>query len=366
MYKVLHVFTMPSRKGSVGGISTLINGYLEQAVEFETHSYSVSLFDYHAKYTSSFSKVNNALYGIQQIVALKRHLREKKYDIIHVHTSMGWLFLKDVMLIKNVKASSNIPVILTIHVGLAATVFSRIAKFKDCCISILNNCVDRICFLSNRIREEFVDIGLKSEIGTVLYNFHNLGNLCFDDHPAVSSDSLHLLYVGHVTKDKGIRELLCALSEIPFAYNIRICGQVKDPSISDSFYSFVSSNSKVYYSEYVAGEEKRRVYQQADVLILPSYHEGLPLVILEALASSTAIITTRVGAIPEILSEENAVWVDVGSSEQIKDAIYKLYNDRDALSKMKRENLNLSVRFSAASHIKQLCGVYDNSLRHIK
>jgi glycosyltransferase involved in cell wall biosynthesis len=63
----------------------------------------------------------------------------------------------------------------------------------------------------------------------------------------------------------------------------------------------------------------------ADALILPAYDEGLPLVILEALASATPVICTPVGSIPEVLADgENALFVTPGDEAGIAAAIIKL------------------------------------------
>ena len=66
---------------------------------------------------------------------------------------------------------------------------------------------------------------------------------------------------------------------------------------------------KITYHGYVNLEQKEALMSRADILVLPSYREGLPISILEALSNSCAVIATPVGAIPEILSSDNAVIV---------------------------------------------------------
>ena len=52
---------------------------------------------------------------------------------------------------------------------------------------------------------------------------------------------------------------------------------------------------------WVSGEEKKKYLSNSNILVLPSYHEGFPVVILEAMASGSAVIATDVGAIPEMI-----------------------------------------------------------------
>jgi glycosyltransferase involved in cell wall biosynthesis len=67
---------------------------------------------------------------------------------------------------------------------------------------------------------------------------------------------------------------------------------------------------------------------EADIMVLPSYNEGLPLAILEALAASVTVITTPVGAIPEIIeSEISGFLVEPGDLESLTATLKRLIVD---------------------------------------
>ena len=71
-----------------------------------------------------------------------------------------------------------------------------------------------------------------------------------------------------------------------------------------------------------------------DVYILPSYNEGLPIAILEAMAYHHPVISTPVGGIPEIIkSGENGILVQPGDTKAIADAIKFYIENRDAIRK---------------------------------
>ena len=116
---------------------------------------------------------------------------------------------------------------------------------------------------------------------------------------------------------------------------------------------------RITLNGYVSGKDKTAIFDRADVLLLPSYHEGMPLVILEALANGCAIVSTRVGATPEILTDSHACWVDIANSVQIAEAVKKLAEDEAFLAQMQENNQKMAESFTIEANIKSLCKIYE-------
>ena len=96
----------------------------------------------------------------------------------------------------------------------------------------------------------------------------------------------------------------------------------------------------------MTGEEKRKAFLDADVLVLTSYAEGLPIVIVEALTAGCAVLTTNVGAIPEIITDVNGKIVEPGNKEQIYEALScYLSEDRSCLRKQQQYNFEHSDEY---------------------
>lgn len=361
MKRVLFCFEMPHGT-YCGGVAAMVNSYMEKSDVFNQCGIESELFDYIAPEICEKlpSKISNVLYGILQCKALIKRLRNNNVNAVHIHTSCQFLYLKDVWLASVIKRKRNIPVYITIHVGAAETVFKRIGFTSNATIGWINKYVDKVIFLSDGIREEFMQLGMEPERGVTLGNFHDLATVP-DGQELPAKAKLHLLFVGAIHRDKGIIELLTALTELHDTnFHLDVCGTLTDQSIQSEFEALVSKlGNRVTLHGYVKGQEKSSLFQRADVLVLPSYHEGFPLVILEALAGGCAIISTPVGATPEVLNESNVLWVNIGSSEDIRCAVTKLSKDNTLLEAMKRENLNLSEEFSVESHIQKLCHIYD-------
>lgn len=366
MRKVILCFRQPNEQQYVGGVSTVINNYLEEAELFAQNGIELGSYSYNPGRIISnvkSSKLKNVLFGIGQIKNTKKIIINPTETIFHIHTSREFLFLKDVILAAYVKRKyRGIRVMMTIHVGSIDTVYKRISFFKNLTIRLMNKYIDHIFFLSNEIANEFYEAGVARGKSSVLYNFHTLKD---SNNPTVvdNGNKVNLLFIGSVHKEKGIMDLLYALKDLDdkMDYHLDICGQVTDKNIENDFNNMLQENQKISFRGYVQGKEKADLLQNADILILPSYHEGLPLVILEALAAGCAIIVTKVGAIPEILNNDNAIWVDIADPDSIKNAVEYLVDNKDILRSMKLNNYQLSKKFSIHEHINKLCEVYDES-----
>ena len=98
----------------------------------------------------------------------------------------------------------------------------------------------------------------------------------------------------------------------------------------------------VCYDGWVAGERKASLMSMANIYILPSYAEGLPISILEAMTYGMAIISTPVGGIPEIVRQnENGILIAPGDTEALSNAILKLAEDKACRYDMGRRSIEI-------------------------
>lgn len=361
MKKVLLCSRMPHNNSYIGGVVSILQSYLANKVLFEKEGYQIEMFDYQPdeKWEKYNSKVKNIAYIFQQRRALSSKLQSERNVIINIHTSREFLFLKDILLAKMVKKKFNCPVIITIHVGDINTVFNRIQKLKKYMISCINTYVDKVVFLSKKIEKQFINVGLDKDKCEVLYNFHDMVPVC-KDSILKKTAKIHLIYVGAIHREKGILELLTALNNIKdIDFHLDLCGKLTDKSIENTVNELIEDlGEKVTLCGYVSGERKTVLFNRADVLVLPSYHEGMPLVILEGLSQGCALIATKVGATPEILNKDNVIWTEIRSYHEIEAAIRKLYDSPSTLKKMQSANQILSSKYTLENNISMLCKVF--------
>jgi glycosyltransferase involved in cell wall biosynthesis len=149
--------------------------------------------------------------------------------------------------------------------------------------------------------------------------------------------TLNLLYCGRIDFAKGLTELLDAVAKLivnGIESKLTIVGWEDNPAKPiETFLKQKASDLKiekhiVFSGKKKVGDELNSVYRNADIFIIPSYQEGFPRVIWEAMANSLPVIATRVGGIPHtVTSDENCILIDPKNPNQIFDAVLRIKND---------------------------------------
>lgn len=105
-------------------------------------------------------------------------------------------------------------------------------------------------------------------------------------------------------------------------------------------------------------------YQIMDLLVLPSLSEGLPNVLLEAMAFKIPVIATSVGGVPEvIMDKQNGLLIPVGSPDIMADRIVGLLNNNSVLKKIGENGYqSLYPKFSPQNRAFQILSVYEEFL----
>ena len=175
-----------------------------------------------------------------------------------------------------------------------------------------------------------------------------------------------LLFLGRLGKRKGIYDLLDVMIANKEAYNGRLqllLGGDGDIEEVNQIITNEKLERIVKYEGWVSGNKKVELLNMADAYILPSYNEGLPISVLEAMSYELPIISTRVGGIPEILEDgTNGFIMEPGDKKAIKEAIERLMDDEDLRKKMGQKSA-LMVKAHLPEHVeKQLKELYDHLL----
>ncbi|MCM8543264.1 MAG: WcaF family extracellular polysaccharide biosynthesis acetyltransferase [Lentisphaeraceae bacterium] len=176
------------------------------------------------------------------------------------------------------------------------------------------------------------------------------------------SETLNLLFLSNLIKSKGYLDYLNALKilskkkDLAFGVDAVLCGQITISGTSEQDETLEGSEKevldliaainespkvKVSWIRGAYGDEKKVLFEEADVLVFPSRYsvEAQPIVLLEAMATGTAIITSTVGEIPSTVSNKNAILLKSPDYEKIAESIISLTKDKLLL--MKEEGLAL-------------------------
>jgi glycosyltransferase involved in cell wall biosynthesis len=148
---------------------------------------------------------------------------------------------------------------------------------------------------------------------------------------ANSSGTLLILFVGWLMKEKGVFDLFNALNSVDFGdkkaeANFIGNGQAREALLEMAKQKAVSA--KLHFPGWLYDADKIQYFKSADIFVLPSYAEGMPNSLMEAMASGIACIATRVGAVPDLISHEHdGLIIEAGDVAALTAAIQRLSDD---------------------------------------
>jgi glycosyltransferase involved in cell wall biosynthesis len=179
-----------------------------------------------------------------------------------------------------------------------------------------------------------------------------------------------LLFVGALETAKGIKYLLEAMVRLirtSGEYTLNICGDGPERQALEQLTDRLGLRSVVHFSGHIRwGEELIRIYRDSDILVHPSLSEGVPKVVLEAMANGVAVIATTVGGIPRIVThEENGLLVSPAAPAAIADAVTRLVQDKELENHLVQGGYNFIRRHTAEKQARKIatiiCGAVEKA-----
>jgi glycosyltransferase involved in cell wall biosynthesis len=176
------------------------------------------------------------------------------------------------------------------------------------------------------------------------------------------SDAFHILFLGSQFERKGLPDLLKALA-LPnlkdLNWKITVAGG-DDATAYREETRRLGIAERVEFTGWVTQEQAGSLLAGADVMVLPSYDEGLPLVILEALGAGIPVICTPVGEIPQFLTDrDTALFVPTGQPQKIADALAELISEPSLRAKLSQAGRTLfDQQFSLEAFTHALVAIY--------
>jgi len=221
---------------------------------------------------------------------------------------------------------------------------------------------DATIILAKAFKIEIEALGIESSKIQVLTTGVNTAEFAGLPRSDRFSDIINILYLSRVEKAKGIAELIAAIPAVMAKNeNVRfiIAGTgsylatIKKSPIVQSFQKYI------IFKGYVTGDDKIQLLRNSDIFVLPSYSEGCPVAVLEALASGLPIIYTPVGALPEILTNgENGLCIEIKSAHALAEAINFLIENPLVIKQIGTANRIYSAQFDLGHIQEKLESIY--------
>jgi glycosyltransferase involved in cell wall biosynthesis len=176
----------------------------------------------------------------------------------------------------------------------------------------------------------------------------------------------NLLFLGWLEHDKGIFDLLEACHEVSKSYQFKlsIAGRGHAEKQARQYVTERCMLNCVEFVGWVTGTEKDAVLKNADILILPSWAEGFPNAIIEAMAAKVAVIVTTVGNVPDLITDQKeALLVPPRDSQALRVAIELLCKEPELRNSIaNRGHIFARERFSVDRGIAKLTLTIENAI----
>ena len=170
-----------------------------------------------------------------------------------------------------------------------------------------------------------------------------------------------LLFAGYLTREKGIYELLSAFvrvrQQLPNAV-LAICGRGAEEKGLRQRISELGLGDWVRLAGQVPPNQMWKWMQVSDVFVLPSYNEGMPNAVMEAMACGLPVVSTNVGGLPAAVGDSGgAVLVEPRQSETLATVLQSILGDRALRQRMGQAARKTAVqKFGADNNARQLLG----------
>lgn len=198
----------------------------------------------------------------------------------------------------------------------------------------------------------------------VLPNSIDLDIAALFNRESFKNEKLDFLYLGRISSDKGIDYIYEAFKILKekhaLNFNFYIAGKGPDQEIYVNKFKALLKEEFIFKG-IVFGEEKIALLKKTNVFLLPSFFEGLPISLLEAMAYAQVPITTNVGSIKYVVkNNENGFIVEKKSTDDIVNAILKISTDVELRNKLSIEaKKTVFTNYSPEKYINALNGIYN-------
>jgi len=248
-----------------------------------------------------------------------RKIKTEKPDVVHICTSGSIAFVKDIVL-THVAHRRGIKSIVHFHFGRVPSIIAE-KGFEYRLLKRLLNTVDTVVVIDSKSYKALSDLGCKN----VAYVPNPISDAFLQEVKKQEKNTVRkyksALFVGHVVPTKGVAELVEGCCQVS-GLSLRIVGKCTE-EMKERLFSLAKGRENGNWLTMV-GEiphlEVTREMLQADMFIFPSYTEGFPNVILEAMVCGCTVASSNVGAIPEML-DDNGKMVGICYPPQNVDAV---------------------------------------------
>ncbi|AFY59071.1 glycosyltransferase [Rivularia sp. PCC 7116] len=261
--------------------------------------------------------------------ALLWNLMNGKADILHVHISDGGSLVRKAI-IAVIAFIFNKPILMHAHGAEFQTTYSKLPLLAQLVLSKIFRSCDKFIVLSKNWEEYYThNLGLKKQQVVVL---PNPTELPIQIPNRIHTSSIKFGFCGRIGSRKGTFDLIQAFATMPQSLRERselIIAGDGDIEPACRLVEKLEIKDRVRFLGWIDSQAREKLLTDIDIFVLPSYNEGLPMALLEAMAWGLPVVVTPVGGIPELItSAENGLLVAPGDIQQLSKNMQQLVENQ--------------------------------------
>ncbi len=365
--KVLFVgsFVQKSKSGHVGGqmfaCNSLINSELSDLVDWH-------LIDTTATTNKKRSFAQRAYKSGLRLAKFEWILLTKKVDIVLLFTSNGFSFREKGMMLRMAKLLGK-KTIIAPRSGLIKNDVAASESMRNFVAETIQK-ADRVICQGPSWKTYYSKLANETNLDkfVVTHNWIDTAPYFRKDSPEKKSAPVRVVYLGWVNRNKGIFDLLDAVKLLreegigDFLVDVAGNGDAFDEAVNYAKESNIADI--VDFKNWVMGDAKIDLLHGGDIYVLPSYREGYPNSLLEAMSCSLPPIATSVGAIPDVIQDgENGYLFTPGDAKMLKEKLRNLI-----LHPEKRVNFGANAKKTilANNTVQKAVDTFDKVFRELR
>lgn len=293
------------------------------------------------------------------LVKMVYYLLCKNVVLLHVHSSFGWSFLRKSIIVF-IASLFGKPVALHIHTGRIYSWFLSENR-------LLRAITDAV------FRRSDVIIVLCRDWKKRLQRRYPSANIVVLENPFNSNDiaspvektrtDFRVLFCGFLLPAKGVEDLVAvaerAAAEGVCDIRFVIAGRGEMEPYILEYIAGAGARPNVEYVGWITGDRKTQTLASASLFFLPSYIEGMPTSILEAMSHGLPIVSTKISGVPDLVADgENGYLFQPGDRDGFYAAIKRLHFDRPLRERMGRFSKKRSRQFASDIVYGKLQDIY--------
>lgn len=342
-----------------GGIAAVVNGYRCSQLEK----------DYKIIYVESYNdggKLSKFLKGVFGYFHFAKVLLVDKPDLVHIHSSFGSSFYRKLPFIYTAYWTKK-PIINHIHGADFDAFYLNTSEKKRKLIKKAYNRCSVLLALSAEWKECFTHIVPEHKI-TILENYSFLHKVAMEQRINRKCNNT-VLFLGELGKRKGCYDIPAVLEqvvkEVPdVKFILGGTGSEADEASINKLFQEKGIADHVVFPGWVRGEVKDMLLREADVFFLPSYNEGMPMSVLDAMGYGLPVVSTNVGGIPKIVHDgENGYCCNAGEIKEFSKNIIRLLQDYNKRTTFSKKSFDMVTnKHSLENHLQMLEQIYTKVL----